>query len=126
MSDSTRTDVHSENRQLQARLKNVISLEKMKQALEKKDLDLAAAQKEAQDKTALADKKLASVGKLEEENSKLKTAVSDANREFERLMKDKDKLTDELGSLKAKKGELESYLGQLAAKLVLKLEGTDD
>ena len=124
-SDSTRTDVRSENHQLQARLKNVISLEKMKQALEKKDLDLAAAQKEAQEKTALADKRLALVGKLEEENSKLKTAVSDANREVERLKKDKDKLTDEIGSLKAKKGELESYLGQLAAKLVLKLEGTD-
>ena len=42
-SDSTRTDVRSENRQLQARLKNVISLEKMKQALEKKDQGLAAA-----------------------------------------------------------------------------------
>ena len=98
----------------------------MKQALEKKDLDLAAAQKEAREKTTLADKKLASVGKLEGENSKLKTAISDGNREVERLKKDKDRLTDELGSLKAKKGELESYLGQLAAKLVLKLEGTDD
>src|SRR4051812_11523106 len=61
-SDSTRGDVCSDNRQLQARLKNVISLEKMKQALEKKDLDLAAAQKEAREKTALADKNLASVG----------------------------------------------------------------
>ena len=97
----------------------------MKQALEKKDLDLAAAQKEAREKTTLADKKLASVDKLEEENSKLKTIVSDANREVERLKKDKDKLTDELGSLKVKKGELESYLGQLAAKLVLNLEGPD-
>ena len=106
-------------------MKNIISLEKMKQALEKKDLDLAAAHKEAREKTALADKKLASVGKLEEENSKLKTAVSDANREVERLKKDKDKLSDELGSLRVKKGELESYLGQLAAKLVLNLEGPD-
>ena len=98
----------------------------MKQTLEKKELDLAAAQKEAREKTALADKKLASVGKYEEENSKLKAIVSDANREVERLKKDKDKLTNKLGSLKARKGELESYLGQLAAKLVLKLEGTDD
>ena len=98
----------------------------MKQALEKKDLDLDAAQKEVREKMTLADKKLASVGKLEEENSKLKAVVSDANREVERLKKDKDKLTNELGSLKARKGELESYLGQLAAKLVLKLEGTDD
>ena len=97
----------------------------MKEALEKKDLDLAAAQKEAHEKTALADKKLASVGKLEEENSKLKTVVSDANQEVERLKKNKEKLTDKLGSLKAKNGELESYLGQLAAKLVLKLEGID-
>ena len=47
--------------------------------MEKKDQDLAAAQKEAREKTALADKKLASVGKLEEENSKLKTAISEAN-----------------------------------------------
>ena len=96
----------------------------MKEALEKKDLDLAAAQKEAREKTALADKKLASVGKLEEENSKLKIDVSDANREVERLKKDKEKQTDELGTLKAKNSEFESHLGQLAAKLVLKLEGT--
>ena len=97
----------------------------MKQALEKKDLDLVAAQKEAREKTTLADKKLASVSKLEEENSKRKTVVSDANREVEQPEKDKDRLTDEIGNLKAKKGELESYLGQLAAKLVLKLEGTN-
>ena len=98
-------------------------VEKMKQALEKKDQDLAAAQKEAREKTALADKMLASVRKLEEENSKLKAAVSEANREVEQLKKDKDNLTDEVVNLKAKKGELESHLGQLAAKLVLKLEG---
>ena len=55
----------------------------------------------------------------------MKTAISDANREVERLKKDKDKLSDEIGSLKAKKGELESYLGQIAAQLVLKLEGTE-
>ena len=97
----------------------------MKQALEKKDDDLAAAQKEAREKTTLADKKLASVGKLEEQNSKLKTTVSDTNQEVERLKRNKEKLTDELRSLKAKNGELESYLGQLAAKLVLKLEGID-
>ena len=45
---------------------NVCFAEKMRLALEKKDLDLAAAQKEAREKTALADKKLASVGALEE------------------------------------------------------------
>ena len=116
--------MRSENRQLQARLKSVVSLERMKEALEKKDQDLAAAQKEAREKTTLADKKLASVGKLEEENAKLKTAISEANQEVEQLKKDKENLTNEVGSLKAKTGELEFYMGQLAAKLVLKLEGT--
>ena len=50
--------------------------EKMRLALEKKDSDLAAAQKEVQDKTALADQKLASVGVLEEEVSKLKSSLT--------------------------------------------------
>ena len=50
----------------------------MKQALEQKDLDLAAAQKTA--RTELADKKLASVGKLEEENTKLKTVVDEVKK----------------------------------------------
>ena len=116
--------MRSENCQLQACLKNVISLEKMKQALEKKDQDLAAAQKEVREKTTLADKKLTSVNKLEEENSKLKTAVSEANKEVATLKKDKDTLTDKVVNLIAKKGELEAYLGRLAEKLVLKLEGT--
>ena len=60
----------------------------MKEALEQKDLDLAAAQKEAREKTKLADQKLASAGKLEEENAKLKTAILNANREVEQLKKD--------------------------------------
>ena len=59
----------------------------MKQALEKKDQDLAAAQKEVREKTTLAVKKLASVSKLEEENSQLKTAISEDNQEVARLKK---------------------------------------
>ena len=79
--------------------------------------------KEAREKTTLADQKLASVGKLEKDNAKLKTAISDANREVEQLKKDKENLTTEVGGLRAKTCKLESYLGQLAAKLVLNLEG---
>ena len=56
----------------------------MRLALEKKDLDLAAAQKEAQEKTTLADKKLASVGVLEEEVSKLNSSLTESNREATR------------------------------------------
>nr|XP_040252606.1 uncharacterized protein LOC120969437 [Aegilops tauschii subsp. strangulata] len=68
--------------------------ETMNQALAKKDLDLAAAQKAAEEKTALTDQKLASVGKLEEENAKLKTALDEANKEATHLKKDKRALTD--------------------------------
>ena len=61
----------------------------MKLALEKKDSDLAAAQKAAQDKTALADQKLALVETLEGEVNKLKSCLSEANREVTSLKKDK-------------------------------------
>ena len=79
--------------------------EKMNQALAKKDLDLAAAQKTADEKTALADQKLASVGKLEEENTKLKTALNEANREVTRLKKDKRALTDKVEDIAHKRDE---------------------
>ena len=115
--------MRSENRQVQSCLKSVVSLERMKEALEQKDLDLAAAQKEAREKTKLADEKLASVGKLDDENATLKMAVSDANREVEQLRKDKENLTVEVEGLRTKTGKLEFHLEQLAAKLVLKLEG---
>ena len=84
---------------------------------------MAAARKEADDRTAQADQKLASVSKLEEENGKLKTAISGTNPEVEQLKKDKENLTTEVDGLRAKTGKLESHLEQLAAKLVLKLEG---
>ena len=61
----------------------------MKQALEQKDLNLAAAQKTAREKTELADKKLASIGKLEEENAQLKIAINEANKEVVQLKKEK-------------------------------------
>ena len=77
----------------------------------------------ARQKTELADKKLASVGKLEEENAKLKTAIGEANEEVEQLKKDKVALTDRVGDLTRKRDELEVYLGGLAKKLFLMLEG---
>ena len=96
----------------------------MKQALEQKDLDLAAAQREAREKTELADKKLASVSKLEEENAKLKTAINEANKEAVQFKKDKVAMTDKVGDLTQKRNDLEAYLGGLAKKLFLMLEGT--
>ena len=97
--------------------------EKMNQALAKKDLDLAAARKTADEKTALADQKLASVGKLEEENTKLKTALNEANREVTRLKKDKISLNDKFEETARKRNDLEKYLGDLAKKLFVMLEG---
>ena len=95
----------------------------MNQALAQKDLDLAAAQKAAEEKTALADQKLASVGKLEEENAKLKTALDEANKEATRLKKDKRALTDKVEDIARKRDELQNYLGGLAKKLFVMLEG---
>ena len=96
----------------------------MRLALEKKDLDLAAAQKEAQDKTALADQKLASVGVLEEEVSKLKSSLTESNREATRLNQDKVALNEKLESMARRRNDLEAYLRTLAKKLFLMLEGT--
>ena len=48
---------------------------------------MAAARKEADDKTALAEQKLASVGQFEEENTRLKTAMNDSNKECSRWKK---------------------------------------
>ncbi|XBH64723.1 hypothetical protein VPH35_118431 [Triticum aestivum] len=99
----------------------VVMGDKMKQALEQKDLDLAAAQKTAREKTELADKKLASVGKLEEENAKLRTAVDEANKEVVQLKEEKMALADKVDVLTQKRDELEDYLGGLA-KMFLMLE----
>ena len=95
----------------------------MKEALKKKDHDLAEAQKAALDKTKLVEEKLASVGKLEEENANLKAALDAANKEVSRLTNDKIALNDKAGELVGKKNDLEAYLGGLAKKLFIMLEG---
>ena len=92
-------------------------------ALNKKDQELAEAQKAALDKTKLAEEKLASVGKLEEENANLKAALDAANKEVSRLKCDKIALSDKASELVGKKNDLEAYLGGLAKKLFIMLEG---
>ena len=92
-------------------------------ALNKKDQELAEAQKAALDKTKLAEEKLASVGKLEEENANLKAALDAANKEVNHLKNDKIALSDKASELVGKKNDLEAYLGGLAKKLFLMLEG---
>ena len=95
----------------------------MKQALAQKDLDLAAPQKEAQEKTALTDEKLALVGALEEENTNLKASLNESNREVTRPKKDKVALNEKIEGISRKRNDLEAYLGALAKKLFLMLEG---
>ena len=85
---------------------------------------MRSCKKTAEEKIALADQKLASVGKLEEENTKQKTALDEANKEVTRLKKDKGTLTDKVEDLTRKRDGLEVYLGGLAKKLFLMLEGT--
>ena len=94
----------------------------MRDALKKQDLDLAEMQKTALEKTRLADEKLASVTKLEEENTNLKAALDAANQEVSRLKSDKTTLNDKASELMRKKNDLEAYLGGLAKKLFLMLE----
>ena len=91
--------------------------------MKKKDLDLAEMQKAALEKTKLADEKLASVTKLEEENTNLKAALDAAKKEVSRLKTDKTTLNDKASELVGKKNGLEAYLGGLAKKLFLMLEG---
>ena len=95
----------------------------MNQALAKKDQDLAAAQKAADEKTALAEQKLASVGKLEEENAKLKTIDDEVKKEAAHLKVEKVALAEKVDALSQKRDELEAYLGGLAKKMFLMLEG---
>ena len=95
----------------------------MNKALAKKDQDLAAAQKKANDRTALAEKKLASVGQLEEENAKLKTTLNEANRECTRWKKENLALSEKVEGIVRRRDDLESYLRSLAKKLYVKLEG---
>ena len=89
---------------------------KVKEAQQKKDLELA-------EKIKLADEKLASVTKLEQDNTNLKTALGIANKEVSRLKTDKAALTDQVSKLTGKKNDLEAFLSGLAKKLFLMLEG---
>ena len=84
---------------------------------------LGCCRKEADDKTALAVQKLASVDHLEEENTKLKTALNEANRECSRWKKENLTLSEKVEGIVRRRDDLESYLGSLAKKLYLKLEG---
>ena len=84
---------------------------------------MAAARKEADNKTALAVQKLASVGQLEEENTKLKSALNEANKECTRLKKDNLNLYEKMEGITRRRDDLESYLRSLAKKLYIKLEG---
>ena len=84
---------------------------------------MATARKEADDKTALAEQKLASVGQLEEENTRLKSALNEANRECTRWKKDNLNLNEKMEGIARRRDDLESYLRSLAKKLFIKLEG---
>ena len=95
----------------------------MKLALEEKDSDLAAMQKVAQDKTALADQRLTSIGTLEGEVTKLKSCLNEANREVTSLKKDKVALNEKLESAIRNRNDTEAYLRTLAKKLYLTLGG---
>ena len=78
---------------------------------------------EADDRTALAEQKLASVGRLEEENTKLKSALNEANKECSHWKKENLNLGEKTEGIARRRDDLESYLRSLAKKLFIKLEG---
>ena len=84
---------------------------------------MADARKEDDDRTALAEQKLASVGQLEEENTKLKSALNEANKECSRWKKENLNLGEKMEGIARRRDDLESYLRGLAKKLFIKLEG---
>ena len=84
---------------------------------------MAAARKEADDRTALAEQKLGLVGQLEEENTKLKSALNEANKECSRWKKENLNLGEKMEGIARRRDDLESYLRSLAKKLFIKLEG---
>ncbi|XP_044367674.1 uncharacterized protein [Triticum aestivum] len=88
---------------------------KVKEAQRKKELELS-------EKIKLADEKLASVTKLEQDNTNLKAALAIASKDVERLKADKTTLTEKINQMAGKKNELEGFLGGLAKKLFLMLE----
>lgn len=94
----------------------------MEEALKKKDEELAEAQRAAQEKTRLAEEKLASVGALEEEITRLKSSLDSSTKQQAKLKKEKESLLDKAGELAGKRLDLEIYLGELAKKLFLVLE----
>ena len=101
--------MRAENRRLQARLNNVVSLDTTKKALEDKDQALADDQKVAREMAEATEKKLATASKLEEENTKLKQERSDWSKKLDH-------------ATKRAKG-LEAYLGSYAQKMYALLEG---
>ena len=84
---------------------------------------MATAQKKADDIIALAEQKLASVGQLEEENTRLKSALNEANKECSRWKKENLNLGEKMEGIAHRRDDLESYLRSLAKKLFIKLEG---
>ena len=60
---------------------------------------------------------------FEEETTNLKAALDTANKEVSRLKNDNIALSDKASELVGKKNDLEAYLGGLAKKLFLMLEG---
>ena len=88
----------------------------VKTALEKKDTELAAAQKEASQKAKEANEKLKSVGKLEEEKKTLEVAVKKSREELAEWR-------TKLEHIIAKKAELEQFVEEFGDTVSEKLKG---
>ena len=100
----------------------------MKQALESKDNELAEAQKVAKEKTKAAEEKLASLGKLEAENTSLKKEVLELKKQqtewggklkaqAEAYEQKKKTLNEKVAQLIEKKNALERYIEEFTEEM---------
>ena len=108
--ESTSLDLRGENHTLVERLKNPISLETVKTSLEKKEKNLAAAQKEASHKAKEAEEKLKAVGKLEEEKKTLEVVAKMSREDLAELKKSYAEWETKLERITAKKTELGQFV----------------
>ncbi|XP_044950055.1 uncharacterized protein LOC123399735 [Hordeum vulgare subsp. vulgare] len=99
------------------RLKNYISLVTMKEALEKRDEELASACKDVKQKTQAVEAKLKMVGTLEEENWLVKAGAEKTTTDLAELKKHYAEWETNLEKATTKKAELEKFIEDFSVEL---------
>lgn len=135
------TYVHSENVLLHKRLRNCVSVESTKKALDDKDTELAKAWESANAKTKKAEDALKDIDKVKKLNETLTKAIEGMKKEIaelkksysewdkkfkdlsDALTKSKKELEDKVSGLMKKKNDLKDFIENEFQLVNQKLEG---